>query len=85
MPAKAAQTTLPFTRNTGRVRETSPTDSDALLLFAALNSMAWRTYSTDRNQYLLLNLDIATKLDQSQNYEPLETALATTYSRPSNA
>jgi hypothetical protein len=47
--------------------------------------MAWRTYSTDRNQYLLLNLDIATKLDQSQNYEPLETALATTYSRPSNA
>jgi hypothetical protein len=30
MPSKAAQTTLPFTRNTGRVRETSLTDSDAL-------------------------------------------------------
>jgi hypothetical protein len=30
MPPKAAQTTLPFTRNTGRVRETSPTDLDAL-------------------------------------------------------
>jgi hypothetical protein len=30
MPLKAAQTTLPFTRNTGRVREISPTDSDAL-------------------------------------------------------
>ena len=30
MPLKAAQTTLPFTRNSGRVGETSPTDSDAL-------------------------------------------------------
>jgi hypothetical protein len=32
--------------------------------------MAWRTYLTDRNQYLFPNLDIATKLDQSQSYEP---------------
>jgi Txe/YoeB family toxin of Txe-Axe toxin-antitoxin module len=39
----------------------------------------------DLNQYLLLNIAIATKLDQSQSYEPLETALATTYSRLLNA
>jgi hypothetical protein len=30
MPLKASQTTLPFTRNTGRARETSPTDLDGL-------------------------------------------------------
>jgi hypothetical protein len=30
MPPKAVQTTLPFTHNTGRVRETSPTSSDTL-------------------------------------------------------
>lgn len=31
MPPKASQTTVPVAHNTGRVRETSPTDSDALV------------------------------------------------------
>jgi hypothetical protein len=74
-----------YSQYTSRVRETSLTDSDALSAIRSSQFDGMKDLLDRPYQYLYLNLDIATKLDQSQSYEPLETTLATTYSRPLNA